>query len=87
MEITIKKSEFNYSGVTYSTFDMLLNNKNVSVTVNSRNKEVNVMYKNAMSVAYRGTGKSFDNIDLALSAYKDASIVSMLTYSKFYLCN
>ena len=87
MEITIKKSEFTYGGTKYITFNMFLKNKNVSLTINDKNKQVNILYKNAMSVAYKGSGKSFDNIDLAILSYKDASILSMLNYSKFYLCN
>ena len=52
----------------------------VNVTVNSKIGYVNVLNENAAHRAYRGMGKTFDNMVQALNAYKSAEMKSILQY-------
>jgi hypothetical protein len=84
MEMTIKKSEEINNGITYSTFDVMLNSKNLLITVNNFDKKVKITHTQNSTVKRKY--KSFSNIDIALSAYSNESIISILTYSKYFLC-
>ena len=73
------------NGYTYKTFTAIYNNKEVSVMKVTGNRNfVNIMYKNAMSKAYRGMGKEFDTIEQALENYKDVSIKAIISASNEY---
>ena len=80
MLININKSEFTTGGRKYITLDITVDNKEVQITKGPYG--VNVLYKNAMHKVYRGIGKSFDNIDLAIANYKDRKIVIALEEAK-----
>lgn len=66
-------------GYNYASYDLSNGTKACTVTiVTGKRCYVNVIVKNAAHAAYRGTGKEFDNLELAYAAYKDAKIKAMI---------
>lgn len=73
------------NGSTYKSVIGFCEGKEVYVMeVTGKTNYVNIRYKNAASKAWRGTGKFFDNFDLALSNYKCSKIKSIISSAKDY---
>lgn len=70
-----------YKESNWITFEAIVGKTQVEVThywYKGKFSSVNVTYKNAVSVAYRGTGKAFESIDKAIEAYKMPAIKQVL---------
>ncbi len=80
MQITFtEQGYFETPLAKYTTITGICGGKEV-VVLQAKGKRnfVNIRYKNAMSKAFRGMGKQFDNFDKALANYKCAKIRAII---------
>lgn len=69
-------------GITYRTIDLATEKQSLTLmVVSGRSSYVQVFVNNASHQAWRGMGKRFDSLDLAIANYKSSAVKAMLSYA------